>query len=70
MSAMTKILIRVDAEVSDELSGAFPQLVARRHPASTTLTGRVVDQQELQGVLHLLDSLGFEVVEVLTIPED
>lgn len=70
MSAKAKILIRVDAEVTDELSGAFPQLVARRHPASTTLTGRVADQEELQGVLHLLGSLGFEVVEVLTIPED
>lgn len=67
---MAKVLIRVDADVSDELSGAFPQLVARRHPASTTLTGRLVDHQELQGVLHLLGSLGFEVIEVLTIPEE
>lgn len=68
--AMAKMLIRVDAEVSDELSSAFPHLTARRHKASTTLTGQIADQQELQGVLHLLNSLGIDVVEVLTIPED
>jgi len=67
---MPKMLIRVDAELSDELAGAFPHLTTRRHPASTTLTGQIVDQQELQGVLNLLGSLGFEVVEVVTIPED
>lgn len=61
-------MIRVDAELSNELAGAFPQLTPRRHPAATTLTGEVADQQELQGILHLLDSLGIEVVEVLTIP--
>ena len=64
------MLIRVDAELSDELVNAFPRLSTRRHPASTTLVGQVVDQQELEGVLNLLGSLGYEVVEVLTIPED
>jgi hypothetical protein len=68
--AMAKMLIRVDAEVSDELSSAFPHLTTRRHKASTTLTGQIADQQELQGVLNLLNSLGIDVVEVLTIPED
>jgi hypothetical protein len=67
---VAKMLIRVDAEMSDELTSAFPHLTARRHPASTTLTGRISDQEELQGVLHLLSSLGLDVVEVLTIPED
>ena len=64
------MLIRVDAELSDELSGAFPHLTARSQPASTTITGDVADQQELQGVLNLLSSLGIDVIEVLTIPED
>jgi len=67
---MARMLIRVDAELTDELSHAFPHLTAHSHPASTTLTGDVVDQQELQGVLNLLSSLGIDVVEVLTIPED
>jgi hypothetical protein len=70
MGAMAKMLIRVDAEMSDELSGAFPHLTAHHHRASTTLTGEITDQQELQGVLNLLSSLGIEVIELLTIPED
>ena len=67
---MAKMLIRVDAEMSDELSSAFPHLTAHHHRASTTLTGEITDQQELQGVLNLLSSLGIDVIELLTIPED
>lgn len=67
---MTRVLIRVDADVSDELSSAFPHLVPRTQRSSTVLTGEVVDQQELQGVLHHLGALGIDVLEVLTIPED
>lgn len=66
---MTKMLIRLDAELSDELSAAFPHLVARTHPATTTLTGELTDQQELQGVLNLLNSLGIGVIELVTIPD-
>jgi hypothetical protein len=70
VSGMARMLIRVDAQLTDELSAAFPQLTATCHPASTTLTGEVADQQELQGVLNLLSSLGIDMVEVLTIPSD
>ena len=63
------MLIRVDAAITDELSGAFPHLVARTQPPSTTLTGEMTDQEELQGVLNLLSSLGINVVEVVTIPD-
>lgn len=64
------MLIRVDAEISDELLGAFPQLTTRHHRASTTLVGDVVDQEQLQGVLNLLSSMGLDVIEVVTIPDD
>jgi len=67
---MTKMLIRVDGEVTDELSSAFPHLTTRTHRAQTTLVGELVDQEELQGVLNLLHSLGIPVVEIVTIPED
>lgn len=66
---MTKVLIRVDAKLSDELTSAFPQLRVRNHPAQTTLMGDLYDQEELQGVLNLLRSLGIDVVEVVTLPE-
>ena len=57
------------AELSDELSGAFPHLTTHHHRAQTTLTGDLVDQEELQGVLSLLNSLGISVIEVVTIPD-
>jgi hypothetical protein len=63
------VLIRVDAEMSDELTSAFPHLTMRQHPVTTTLTGPVIDQQELEGVLRLIRGLGIDVVEVLTIPD-
>jgi hypothetical protein len=66
---VTRMLIRVDSEISEELSSAFPHLTARTHPATSTLTGEMADQQELQGVLNLLNSLGIGVVEVVTIPD-
>jgi hypothetical protein len=67
---MVRLLIRVDEELSPQLTTAFPQLTARHHRASTTLVGTLIDQQELHGVLNLLNSLGIDVIEVLTIPED
>jgi hypothetical protein len=66
---MTKLLIRVDAELSDDMLGKFPQLQPRTHRPQTTLTGEVRDQEELQGVLNFLSSMGVTVLEVITIPE-
>jgi hypothetical protein len=66
---MTKVLIRVDGEISDELSSAFPHLRATRQPAQSTLTGDLADQEELQGVLNLLRSLGIDIIEIVTIPD-
>jgi hypothetical protein len=66
---MTRILIRVDAELSDEFTSAFPGLTSRSHRPHTTLTGDLNDQEELQGVLNHLRSMGVDIVEVLTIPD-
>jgi hypothetical protein len=66
---MTRVMIRVDAELSDELVTAFPHLTPKTQRATTTLTGELADQEELQGVINLLNSLGIKVVEIVTIPE-
>jgi hypothetical protein len=66
---MTKVMIRVEDVVSDELLSAFPQLVPTVTRTQTTLTGTVVDQAELQGVINFLASMGITIVDVLTIPE-
>jgi hypothetical protein len=63
------VLIRVDGELPDQLTSAFPHLVSRTERATTTLTGDVADQQELQGVINALSALGIGVVEVVTIPD-
>ena len=67
---MAKMMIRVDVDLTDELLTAFPHMSARHQPASTTLTGEVTDQQELQGLMALMDSLGITVAEVVTIPDE
>lgn len=66
---MTRVLIRVNAKLSDELTSAFPGLAVRNHPAQTTLMGDLSDQDELEGVLSLLRSLGIDIVEFVTIPD-
>jgi hypothetical protein len=66
---MTRMLIRVDGELTDELVSAFPHLTTQTQRTQTTLVGEMADQEELQGVLNLLHSLGIDVVEVVTIPE-
>ena len=66
---MSRMLIRVDAELSDELTSAFPHLQARTHSPQSTLSGEVADLEELQGVLSLLRALGIGVLDVVTIPD-
>ncbi len=66
---MTRTLIRVDAELSQDLASKFPHLNIQTHPAQTTLSGDIEDQEELQGVLNYLSSVGVIVVEVVTIPD-
>ncbi|NPC44473.1 hypothetical protein [Nocardioides sp. zg-1230] len=65
---MPRMMIRVDAELSPDALSAFPHLVAVPQRPQTVLSGDVADQEELQGVISLLVSLGVEVVDVLTVP--
>jgi hypothetical protein len=67
---MSSLLIQVDADLSDELTGAFPHLVARHQAASTTLIGKVADQQEMLGVMNLLVSMGIDILVMISIPSD
>lgn len=62
------MMIRVDAELSDDILTAFPHLTAQRQRPQTMLSGDVADQEELQGVINLLITLGIDVVDVLTLP--
>lgn len=66
---MTRVLIRVNGELSRELQKAFPQLAVQAHREQSTLTGEVPDQEALQGVLHALSADDIDVIEVVTIPD-
>ncbi|HSF36724.1 MAG TPA: hypothetical protein VLA70_11440 [Nocardioides sp.] len=66
---MPRMMIRVDSELSPDALSAFPHLVAVPQRPQTVLSGDVADQEELQGVISLLVSLGVEVVDVLTVPD-
>jgi hypothetical protein len=67
---MASMLIQFDADITDEFTSAFPHLVARRSSASTTLIGKVADQQEMLGVLNLLVSMGIDILVMLKIPDE
>jgi hypothetical protein len=66
---VTRVLIRLDDELTDEMMSAFPQLTPAVQRTQTTLRGDVVDQEELQGVLNFLSSMGVTIVDVVTIPD-
>ena len=66
---MPRMMIRVDAELTPDALTAFPHLVAVPQRPQTVLSGNVADQEELQGVISLLVSLGVEVVDVVTVPD-
>lgn len=66
---MTRVRISLDAELTDELLSAFPQLTTVGKRTQTTLTGEVADQEELQGVLNHLSMMGITIIDVITIPD-
>jgi hypothetical protein len=67
---MASLLIQVDAKLSDELTGAFPHMVARHQSSSTTLVGTVADQEEMLGVMNLLVTMGIDILLMIRIPVD
>ena len=48
---MVRTLIQVDSHLSDELSTAFPTLVARPHHESTTLVGIAIMRGQVVGYM-------------------
>lgn len=60
--------IRVQGDSADALLAALPQFtkVTASATPTTALRGVVRDQAELHGVLHILEQLGLELIEVRT----
>jgi hypothetical protein len=54
----------VAGELSDQLGSAFDGMTLMRTGGTTTLSGHVRDQAELQGLLQRVSDLGLTLLEV------
>ena len=62
-----RIVIR--GEASEPLVGPLETMTVARSGADTVLTGRIIDQAQLQGALQFLGQLGVEIVSVNTLDD-
>ena len=60
--------IRVRGPIGPTLMQAFPTLAASRNGEDTLLTGSLPDQSALYGVIHQLEALGLQLLEIRRLP--
>jgi hypothetical protein len=56
--------IRVRGPIGPTIMQAFPTLTAARTGQDTLLTGSLADQSALYGVIHQLEALGLQLLEI------
>jgi hypothetical protein len=56
--------IRVRGPIGPTIMQAFPTLTATRSGRDTLLTGSLPDQSALYGVIHELEALGLQLLEL------
>ena len=61
--------IRIRGRVSQDVLATFDQMQSTVEQVETILHGPVRDQAELHGLLHRVQALGLELVEVRRLPE-
>ena len=61
--------IRIRGRVSQTVLDTFDQMQSSAERVETILHGPVRDQAELHGLLHRIQALGLELVEVRRLPE-
>ena len=57
-----EILVR--GPIGPAMLGAFPMLTARRRGSNTCLAGSLADGAALYGLIHQLEALGLELLEL------
>ena len=62
--------IVVRRELSDRYAVAFEGMKMETNDGDTILTGEVIDQPHLFGILDRISSLGLELLSVQALPED
>jgi hypothetical protein len=61
--------IVVRSELSDTYAVAFEGMQMEAKHGSTVLTGKIIDQPQLYGVLDRINGLGLELLSVEALPE-
>jgi hypothetical protein len=59
---------RVAGRLSERAQGAFGDMAVREAPPETVISGEVVDDAHLHGVLAQIQNLGLHVISVLQVP--
>ena len=62
--------IVVRSELSDRYAVAFEGMQMETKDGETILTGEVIDQPHLFGILNRINGLGLELLSVRALPED
>jgi hypothetical protein len=62
--------IVVRSELSDRYAAAFEGMEMETKNGTTILTGEVIDQPHLYGILDRINGLGLQLVSVQTLSED
>jgi hypothetical protein len=60
--------IRVRGSLGPTMMQAFPALTASRSGQDTLLSGSLPDQSALYGVIHELEALGLQLLEIRYLP--
>jgi hypothetical protein len=70
MSRGTAYRIVVRSELSDTYAVAFEGMQLERKNGDTVLTGRIIDQPRLYGILDRINGMGLQLLSVQVLPED
>jgi len=62
-----KIVVR--GELTERFTGAFEGMKTEAESGQTTITGQVIDQSHLHGILDRISGLGLQLVSVQALPE-
>ena len=62
--------IVVRSELSDVYAVAFDGMEMEARDGDTILTGRIIDQPQLYGILERINGLGLELLSVQALPGD
>jgi hypothetical protein len=68
MGPFYRIVVR--SELSDRYAGAFEGMQMETRDGKTILTGEVVDQQHLHGILDRINGLGLKLLNVQDLSEE